>query len=294
MSNDMINQSSLRRDTNLKLKNDLFGLQFIVDSLESFSPLMTGNLNMARAPIHSIGLVYILTVLLCTPCLSYRFSSLLRSRRESQSLIVVTLIKALYPISRPEGRYTVGGEITLDFIIKWLCALKAELVLFDRPKYGILSDPVVFENFKRNLLLSLMSLKSSTSDIDTFISNCLGILSDTKRLVSTPRSEWISMEPFLTSISDVDSIMGLRKMFRLDDETVCSGSYLPSEEKVALFQVLVSASYVSFGLKTKLLDAPTCDCVILMMPEERRQDVLRRINILLQSSSTTVSPKEEN
>jgi hypothetical protein len=220
MSNDMINQSSLRRDTNLKLKNDLFGLQFIVDSLESFSPLMAGNLNMARAPIHSIGLVYILTVLLCTPCLSYRFSSLLRSRRESQSLIVVTLIKALYPISRPEGRYTVGGEITLDFIIKWLCALKAELVLFDRPKYGILSDPVVFENFKRNLLLSLMSLKSSTSDIDTFISNCLGILSDTKRLVSTPRSEWISMEPFLTSISDVDSIMGLRKMFRLDDETV--------------------------------------------------------------------------
>jgi hypothetical protein len=284
--------NSVQRVTNLKLKPQTFKVQFLIDSLESFYPLICGNVNPASSMLHPLGLVYLLIVLLCSPCLASRFSSVLNVRRESQSLIVTTLIKMLFPIFRSEGQYTVGGELTLLGIKAHLDLLLLELLEAKAPPYGALSDPRAFQNFKTAVRKPLISLRDVVEDKDMFVSISLSILRDAHGLIQVPRSDWEDLQPFLNTVTPNDSVLGIRKLFRVSDSAIGSGSDMPLMEKVDLFQVLVEQTEVTMFDTVSVLCVPTSGCVVTMFLPERVSDTLFRVNRALQIKQPFNAPKQ--
>jgi hypothetical protein len=224
-------------------------------------------------------------LILSFPALFVQLRSVVLSHREIVSSMTLGIIRNCAPLHRLDGTYTVGSEFKFSVIQILLNNLLDEVNDYDY-QVGLASnlDMATVKHFHSDLSRHLRYLTSS-SDQSEFILRALSILKESNRLFSGKDSSWDTVSGFFATGAPESASLGLRKLFRICDAYIGSGSDLPEVEKVYLFDLICDQTYVEFGGIVRVVNAPTTGCTLMQLVGGSNQEMLRRVVLHLQNDA---------
>jgi hypothetical protein len=281
--------SSVRVDVEHVLKDEMFDVSFLLDSFEATASLRPGNLNLSRSRISPLGLYVILTAIISTPEYFPALRSILSTRKQSQSIVVCELLKRLVPLYRTEGTYSVGNGYDHEEVLLKLSELRDKVLKHSVPGAGSLSNKAAFLNFQDAVGGDLEYL-SFAKDPGDFVGMVLDILSPLPNLLSVGQKSWEQLEPTVSGQTPDNALLGLRKLFFIDECYIAYSGETPDPVTVHLFRLLVESTYSTVGMSRRRLNVPGSGHSVITIIPERRSSTIR---FLLESFSRNSSPFEE-